>query len=73
MAQNNFEKIYDLALKLSVEDRSKLAADLIASLGPESLEKDQGYDEAWTEETERRMEYFERFNGICDETKNIAQ
>lgn len=52
MAQNSFEEIYDRALKLSVEDRSKLAADLIASLGPGPLEK----DEAWAAEILRRSD-----------------
>lgn len=55
MPQNAFEEIYDRALKLSAEDRSKLATDLIASLGPGPLEKDEGYDEAWAAEIDRRL------------------
>ena len=56
MSQITVEEIYDRALKLSAEDRSKLAADLIASLRPGPLEKDEGYDEAWAAEILRRSD-----------------
>jgi putative addiction module component (TIGR02574 family) len=56
MTQNSFEEICDRALKLGLDDRAKLAADLIASLGPGPVEKDEGYDEAWAEEIERRLD-----------------
>jgi putative addiction module component (TIGR02574 family) len=55
MAQITVEEIHDLALKLGLDDRAKLAAELIASLGPGPLEKDEGYDEAWAAEIERRL------------------
>jgi putative addiction module component (TIGR02574 family) len=55
MAQITTAEIHDLALKLSPEDREKLATVLIASLGPGPAEKDEGYDEAWAAEIERRI------------------
>jgi putative addiction module component (TIGR02574 family) len=56
MAQITTAELHDLALNLNAEDRAKLATALIDSLGPGPLEKDEGYDEAWTAEILRRSD-----------------
>jgi len=56
MSHNSLEELHALALNLSAQDRAQLAAALIDSLGPGPLEKDEGYDEAWAAEIERRLD-----------------
>lgn len=50
---NSAETVLDSALKLSSEDRARLAAELIASLDGSP---DAGVEAAWDSEIERRIE-----------------
>jgi putative addiction module component (TIGR02574 family) len=45
------EEVREAAMALSADERELLAADLSCS-----LEKEPGYDEAWAEEIQRRIE-----------------